>query len=89
MANLVGRDVRTTTGANLTFIGRTSGHSAWDTGSDKMKAAIEQSETVLVNDNDKWRIPFLNKLLGHRQELSYLGENIETISDQINSLCIN
>ena len=89
MANLVARDLRTTTGANLRMIERTSGHSAWDTGSDKMKDAIGQSETVQVIDNDKWRIPFLNKLLGHRQELSYLGENIETISDQINSLCIN
>ena len=82
-------DVRTTTGANLSMIERTSGHSAWDTGSDKMKDAIGQSETVQVIDNDKWRIPFLNKLLGHRQEISYLGENIQTISDQINSLCIN
>ena len=46
-------------------------------------------ETVRVDDENKWRIPYLSKLLGQRQELAYLGEEVEEISKLINSLCIN
>ena len=55
----------------------------------KVKDAIVQSEAELVPAADKWRIPLLSKLLDHRQELVYMGEDIDTISDQVHSLCIN
>ena len=83
MANLVSRDVQTTTRTNLRLIERLSGLPVWATSQEKLKDAI------VVEDNYMWRIPLLNKLLSHRQELYYLGEDTELISNQINSLCIN
>ena len=89
MANLVSRDVQTTTGTNLRLIERETGLSAWITGQVKLKDALVQKETVPVEEREKWRIPLLNKLLIQKQELLYLGEDIEDISGLINSLCIN
>ena len=89
MANLVSRDVQTTTGTNLRLIERETGLSAWITGHVKLKDALVQKETVQVEEREKWRIPLLNKLLIQKQELLYLGEDIEDISGLINSLCIN
>ena len=89
MANLVSRDVQTTTGSNLRLIERETGLSAWSTGPGKLKDALVRHEIAPVEDREKWRIPLLNKLLIQRQELFYLGEDIEDISGLINSLCIN
>ena len=89
MANLVSRDVQTTTGTNLKLVEKASGLCAWDTNSNQLRAAIEESETVDIEQVDKWRVPFLNKLLGNKQELQYLGADIEEINGLINSLCIN
>ena len=89
MANLVSRDVQTTTGTNLRLIERETGLSAWITGQVKLTDALVQKETVPVEEREKWRIPLLNKLLIQKQELLYLGEDIEDISGLINSLCIN
>ena len=89
MANLVSRDVQTTTGTNLRLIERETGLSAWITGQDKLNEAFVQKETVPVEEREKWRIPLLNKLLIQKQELLYLGEDIEEISGLINCLCIN
>ena len=86
MANLVSRDLQSTTGANLRLLEEVSGLSPWEASQDKLKEAVRQKEMVTV---DKWRIPFLNKLLGQRQELAYLGEDTEEASELINSLCIN
>ena len=89
MANLVSRDVQTTTGANLRLIERETGLSAWSTGQTKLKDALVQNEIAPVEERETWRIPLLNKLLMRKQELIYLGEDIEDISGLINSLCIN
>ena len=89
MVNLVSRDVQSTTGSNLRMIEDITGLSAWNSGQDKMKEALRDSETVPVAENDEWRIPYLNKLLGYKQQLSYLGEEVGALRSQINSLCIN
>ena len=68
---------------------RSSGLSAWDASQEKLKEAIKTKETVAVEEGDLWRIPYLSKLLGERQELVYLGEEVEEVSKLINSLCIN
>ena len=60
-----------------------------DASQEKLKEAIRIKETVAVEEGDMWRIPYLSKLLGQRQELVYLGEEVEEVSNQINSLCIN
>ena len=87
--NLVSRDIQTTTRTNLKIIERLSGLSVWATSQEKLKDAIIENETVVVDDNDRWKILLPNKLLSHGQELYYPEENTELISDQINSLCIN
>ena len=89
MANLVSRDVQSTTGANIRMIEELTGLSVWTTGQDRMKAALQDYEKVPVAENDEWRISYLNKLLGYKQQLSYLGEEVGALCDQIKSLCIN
>ena len=89
MANLVSRDIQTTTGGNLRLVEKSSGLSAWNTSSEKLKEAIGKLETVECNPTDYWRILLLKKLLGHRQEQYYLGIDIEEISGLMISLCIN
>jgi hypothetical protein len=81
--------VQTTTGKNIRLIGELSGLSVWSTGQEKMKEAVAENETVTVDDADKWRIPLLGKLLEQKQELDYLGPELDETSDLINSLCIN
>ena len=89
MANLVSRDIQSTTGKNLRLVEKSSGLSAWEASPVKLKEAIKKKETVTVEDIDLWRIPYLDKLLGRKQEVAYMGEDVEEISSQINSLCIN
>ena len=94
MANLVARNIQSTTGRNLAAIGRASGLSPWKSSNCKLKTqclkeAIKKLETVEPEPSDLWRIPFLDRLLGHRQELGYCGEDTDDISSLINSLCIN
>ena len=71
--SIVSRDIQTTTGRNIRLVEESSGLAAWNTSSGKLKEAIGN----------------LNKLLGHKQEQSYLGIDTEDISGLINSLCIN
>ena len=89
LANLMGRDVQTTTGKNIRLIEERSGLSVWSTGQEKLKEAVAENEIVIVDEADKWRIPLLGKLLGQKRELSYLGAELEETNDHINSLCIN
>ena len=63
--------------------------SAWEAGQDSLKEAVSMKEAVSVDEVDRWRIPYLCKLLGQKQQLTYLGEEVEEISSLINSLCIN
>ena len=91
LANLVSRDIQTTTGSNIRMVEEASGMSAWDCGQDKLRGAIREKELVDVEVQDQWRIPYLNKLLGQRQELDYLGQEMgkTRVEDLINSLCIH
>ena len=92
LANLVSRDISTTTGANLRYIEDSSGLSPWETSQEKLREAIIEKETVTVQDMDKWRIPLLDKLLATRQNMEYMGEEeneVSRMTDLIDSLCIN
>ena len=91
LANVVSRDIQTTTGTNIRMVEEASGLSAWDCSQEKLRDAIREKELVEVEMHDQWRIPYLNKLLGQRQELVYLGHEIEEtrVEELINSLCIH
>ena len=88
MANLVSRDIQSTTGLNLNLVESASGLSAWDTSQEKLREAIIMKEEVIVEEGEQWRIVYLSKLLQQRQELWYAGEDVEEITCLINSLCI-
>ena len=48
-------------------------------------------EKAEIQAQDEWRIPYLSKLLGQRQELEYLGleEEKTVVENLISSLCIH
>ena len=83
MANMVARDLSTTTGANLRLLADISGLGPWQSGQLEFRDAVMEV--------DKWRVPLLDKLLSQRQTMYYTGEEEELarIDDLINSLCIN
>ena len=70
MANLVSRDIQTTTGKNLRLVEMASGLSAWDAGQERLKEAVKMKEAVTVEEHNRWRIPYLSKLLGQKQEMA-------------------
>ena len=91
LANIVGRDLRSTTGSNLKLLEESSGLNPWIFDSSRLKEELLEEELVIVADQDLWRIKYLGKLLEERQRLNYLGEEdkVEQMSDMIDSLCIN
>ena len=91
LANLVSRDIRTSTGANLRVLEEASGLCPWTGSKLSLQEAICTREAVKVQESDTWRIPMLDKLLTTRQSLKYMGEEEEVsrLSDLIHSLCIN
>ena len=94
LANLVSRDIRTPTGSNIRMVEDASGLSVWNTCQIKLRNQIRKKELVEIENQEKWRIPYMSKLLGQRQELVYQGmdkeeEEMTRIDDLINSLCTN
>ena len=91
MANLVGRDLRSTTGRNLAYLQDCSGLDPWVFGSDRLKVEVTKKEAVDVPAVDEWRIPYLRKLLEQKQMLHYMGdkESEVSVTKLIDSLCIN
>ena len=76
---------------NIRVVEEASGLSIWDWWQDKLRYAIRRKEQVEVKANGEWRIPYLKKVLAQRQELDYLGQEMEKsmVDDRINSLCIH
>ena len=92
LANMVSRDITTTTGSNHRVAEDATGVSPWNVSQEKLREAVSAKEIVPVLDEDKWRIPLLEKLLITRQNMNYMGEEKEEVTrigDLINSLCIN
>ena len=87
MANLVGRDVRTTTGRNLAFLEDCSGLDPWIYGSDRLKTEILKKEVKEPPPMDQWRIKYLKDLLEQRIRLYYMGdrEGVESVNQLIDS----
>ena len=67
-----------------------SGLDPWACSSRQIKAVLAE-RVAAVPEADKWRLPYLNLLLEQRQTAQYKGfeEQEKTLSDLINSLCIN
>ena len=74
LANIAGRDVRTTTGSNLKLLEELTGLNPWVFGSARIKEEPMKEETVLTQVEDEWRLSYLASLLANRQQLDYMGE---------------
>jgi hypothetical protein len=68
-----------------------SGCDVWSDSPGKVRASLLESEAVVNENRDKWRVQYLGTLLGHRQEWQYLGadEEVENIQKLVDSLSVN
>jgi hypothetical protein len=91
MANIVGRDIRSTTGSNLKLLEESSGLDLWVFDSSRIKVELGQRDIIDVPEQAQWRIKYLSRLLEQRQNHHYLGEveQVKQMTDLIESLCIN
>ena len=87
LANIVGRDVRSTTGKNLWNIKAETGLDVWECSQQEIKKYLNGVQTD-VPLRDQWRPAFLAKLLMERGEKMYQGEEVEELTELIDSLCI-
>ena len=90
MANIVGRDLRSTSGRNLKLLEECSGLDPWVFDSSRLKVELATREKVNVEDQDVWRVKYLHCLLKKRQKLQYLAdvEQVNQVTDLIDSVCI-
>ena len=91
MANLTGRDVRTTTGSNLKLLEELTGLNPWIYGSARIKDELIKEETSEIPVQDEWRVCYLASLLQKKQHHYYMGEEEATkeLTALIDSLCVN
>ena len=91
MANLVGRDLRSTTGKNLALLRDSSGLDPWVFGSARLKEELDKNLTADIPPEDQWRVRYLGSLLEQRQVKHYMGDKEGALQTQglIDSLCVN
>ena len=91
MANLVGRDVRSTTGKNLALLRDSSGLDPWVFGGARLKEELDKNLTKGISPQDQWRVRYLGSLLEQRQVKHYMGDKDGALQTQelIDSLCVN
>ena len=86
LANVVGRDVRSTTGKNLWNLGVETGLDIWSVAPGLVKTKLME-KAVDIPLRDTWRTGFLGKLLVERGEKIYCGEDVAELDELIDSLC--
>ena len=88
MVGIVSRDIRSTTARNLRYIREESGLDPRIESPENLRKKLLERK-MAVPDEDKWRIPYLCRLLEERQQSHYLGEDISRVTELIDALCIN
>ena len=81
LAQIVARDIRSTTGRNLHLIQEEANIDPW------AKDVEVRLHREPVPNEDMWRLPLLCKLLIQRKEMELNMEKTEGITDLIDSLC--
>ena len=67
-----------------------TGLNPWHFGGERVKMQLLKNNISEMNENDKWRIVYLDKLLTQRLHEYYEGNyECEELDQMINSLCIN
>ena len=91
LANLLARDIRSSTGRNVRTISELTGKSPWSDTAASMRIKLAEAEAVVVADMDKWRIGYLGVLLEQRQQWHYMGQEDQEkeVQTLVESLCIN
>ena len=84
LASVVGRDGGSVTGNNQEELEIELNMDPWTVPAGRFKSAI-QGYKVPAQDN--WRISFLERLLAQRREMITCGEEVETVTELIDSLC--
>ena len=88
LAHIVARDVRTTTGSNLHHVKEMTGLDPWCCLGSQVKRVLGEKLADLP-EQDKWRLPYLGKLLEQRGDLYYQLEDTSELTELIDSLCLN
>ena len=90
MANLVSRDLQTTTGKNLRTVREASDLDPWVASPARLKQAVIEKETVQIGNTDVWRLEYLCSLLGQVEEarLHTHDEKVKELQELIDSLVI-
>jgi hypothetical protein len=88
LANLVARDVRTTTGANVHFVREVTGWDPWICSPLDVRAVMAEKLAELP-DQGKRRLPYLGRLLEERGKSFHNMEDSVGITELIDSSCIN
>ena len=86
MANISSRDIRSTTGSNIRNLEAETKLDLWSASPRQVRKVLEE-KVVKVPDRDKWRIGFLGRLLTERGDSFYRGEEVQAITELIDSLC--
>ena len=86
LANIVGRHIRSTTCKNLWNLRTDTGLDGWQCGSWEVKKFYSgvKAEVPL---RDQWRPAFLTKVLMRRGKKMYQGEEVDELTELIDSLC--
>ena len=93
LARLVAKDIRTTTARNLRLLEVETGGGTWATSLTLLKEKLKEQDPVVPLE-DRWRVPYLGKLLEERDMLLYEGlaetePEVESVQNLIDSLCTN
>ena len=78
VANLVGRDVQSTTGNNLERLREETGLNPWVATPFMIKKVLTENEAT-VPEEDKWRLPLLEKLILQRYAMENQLEDTKDI----------
>ena len=91
IALLAARDIRSNLGSNLALVRELTKLDPWVEPRGLLLTALEKADKRDVPPQDRWRLPFLKKLLAARLQAHYAGEEkeVERLQDLINSLVIN
>ena len=93
LARIVAKDIRTTTARNLRLLEVETGGGTWAASLTVLKDKLKERDPV-VPAEDRWRVPYLGKLLEERDMLLYKGladtePEVESVQRLIDSLCTN
>ena len=88
---LAARDIRSNIGANIAAIKNETGLDPWVIGARRIRKELRLNVSIKIEENDKWRIPYLSKLLHDRTIAHFNCNNKEEdhLNDLIHSLVTN